>query len=460
VGQPHDLEEIGEGGDPWKRLLDDDAYGWILLDSAGIIRYFNASVGEMLGWPEADAVGASVFDYVDPEDMEVALGALAELVVNQEQEMATVGVPMVFDVRRADGTTMPVEVGAGSYLDDEGEGFIRLRIRDARRDKALHDFLELLASVAPDHDLVIRAGSHLADMTLPGCWTAIAERDEHGDLRTLRSAILTPEVLDAVEAVATSPGTPWRSVTEDEAVVVLCDELPEPLRSAAMEAGFRSCWCEPVTVARESMPTPVLVIFRPWLHPPLVGHRAVARDLRATLGLAFLAHEARSRLVRAAESDPLTGLANRSVAFARLEVEVKDGPTGVLYVDLDGFKGINDSRGLGVGDDVLVAVAGELRVALGERAFATRIGGDEFLAIVAGAPSVVALTELADEVVERLSHPIETSSGTIELSATVGIARTPDHGTTPDEVVEAADRALYRAKRAGGRSWAVAYQDG
>jgi GGDEF domain-containing protein len=73
---------------------------------------------------------------------------------------------------------------------------------------------------------------------------------------------------------------------------------------------------------------------------------------------------------------------------------------------------------------------------------------------------VVELSELADAVVERLSQPIETSSGTVELSATVGIARTPDHGTTPDEVVEAADRALYRAKRAGGRSWAVAYQDG
>ena len=62
--------------------------------------------------------------------------------------------------------------------------------------------------------------------------------------------------------------------------------------------------------------------------------------------------------------------------------------------------------------------------------------------------------------VERLSPADrDRRGGTVELSATVGIARYPEHGTTPDEVVEAADRALYRAKRAGGRSWAVAYQD-
>ena len=458
MGQPHDLEEMGDGGDLWRRLLDEDAFGWVMVDSAGIIRYYNASLGEMLGWTESAAVGSSIFDFVDAEDMDVALGALAELVSNREEEMTTVGMPMVFDVRRADGTTMPVEVGAGAYLDDEGEGFIRLRVRDARRDKALHDYLELLASVAPDHDSVLRAAAQLADVTLDGCYAAIAERDAEGLIRSIGSVALEPALLDAIERTD-DPSAPWRTLG-DEPVVLQCEELPEPVRSAALADGFLSCWCEPISLTRERIPTPVIVIFRKWLHPPLIGHRAAARDLRATLGLAFLARESRSRLVRAAESDSLTGLANRSVAFDRLEVEVKNGPTGVLYVDLDGFKGINDSRGHGVGDDVLVAVAAELGATLADRAFAARIGGDEFLAIVAGAPTMVALTDLADEVVDRLSRPIETTSGTVELSATVGIARTPEHGTTPDEVVEAADRALYRAKRAGGRGWAVAYQDG
>lgn len=456
MGQPHGLEEMGDDGDLWRRLLDEDAFGWVMVDSAGIIRYYNASLGEMLGWTESAAVGSSIFDFVDAADIDVALGALAELVSNREEEMTTVGMPMVFDVRRADGTTMPVEVGAGAYLDEDGEGFIRLRVRDARRDKALHDYLELLASVAPDFDLVLRAGARLADVSLEGCYTALAQRDEHGDIRSLRSAILDQVLLDAIAA---TDDAPWHSL-DDEAVVLRCEELPEPARSAALAAGFRSCWNEPVSVGREGLTSPVLIIFRRWAHPPLIGHRAAARDLRSTLGLAFLAHEGRTRLLRAAGSDSLTGLANRSVAFDRLEDEVKNGPTGVLYVDLDGFKGINDSRGHGVGDDVLVGVAAELRAALADRAFAARIGGDEFLAIVAGAPTTVELTALADVVVERLSRPIETSSGTVELSATVGIARTPEHGTTPDEVVEAADRALYRAKRAGGRGWAVAYQDG
>ena len=102
--------------------------------------------------------------------MEVALGALAELVANQAEEMATVGMPMVFKVRRADGTMMPVEVGAGSYLDDDGEGFIRLRVRDARRDKALPR-LPRAAGVGRSglRAASLRAGARLADVTLLGC---------------------------------------------------------------------------------------------------------------------------------------------------------------------------------------------------------------------------------------------------------------------------------------------------
>jgi diguanylate cyclase (GGDEF)-like protein/PAS domain S-box-containing protein len=457
VGGPHDLEElIGEDGGGWRRLLDDDGYGWVLLDSAGVIRYVNTALADMLDWPLAEAIGRLVFDYVSRDDLDHALGALAELVENAEQEMVQVGLPMVLRVQRGDGTSMPVEVGAWSYLDEAGEGFVRLRVRDARRDQALHDYLELLASVGPDHDTVLRAGAHLADLSLVGGSTAISERDERGVLRGLRSASLPSQVVAAVEAAAGVSSAPWNQVSGDEAVVVPCTDLPEPARTAALDAGFRSCWCEPITVNREGMATPLLLIFRPWLRPPLIGHRVVARDLRATLGLSFLAREARNRLVLAAQSDALTGLVNRSAAFDRLALEVKDAPTGVLYVDLDGFKGINDSRGHGVGDDVLVAAADQLRTALGGDAVAARIGGDEFLVIVGGGPTTDELVELAQLVVDRLSSPMDTASGAVELSATVGVARSPDHGTTPDEVVEAADRALYRAKRAGGSSWSVA----
>jgi diguanylate cyclase (GGDEF)-like protein len=101
-----------------------------------------------------------------------------------------------------------------------------------------------------------------------------------------------------------------------------------------------------------------------------------------------------------------------------------------------------------------------LRGSIEPGSIAARIGGDEFLVVVPEAPSIADLTALAERVVAALCEPMATDGQAVELGATVGVARFPDHGTTPDELVEAADRALYRAKRAGGRGWAVAYHEG
>jgi diguanylate cyclase (GGDEF)-like protein/PAS domain S-box-containing protein len=450
-------DERWPAGHPvWKLVVDDDVYGWLLIDGDGVISYYNEGVAALLGRPHGGAVGTSMFDHVHPDDVAIALEAMAEL-AGPENEMELVGLPMVFRAIHADGSVVPVEVGAAAYLDIAGVEAVRLRVRAYGRDETLHDYLEALASgAAPRH--LFQAAVRLADATLTGGTTAILHDWDGKHYRTWVTDRLPAGLLAAVED-ADGDGLPWLQCRDGEPHIVAVADLDGPLASAAADAGYQSVWAEPLTIGDDEQPSAALVIFRPWSQPPLVGHMAAARRLRSTIALAFLAQRARDRMVLAASSDSLTGLANRSKAFALLESGVAEGPTAVLYVDLDGFKAVNDSRGHGAGDVVLEEVARALAAAAAP-ATAARIGGDEFLVIVADAPPLPDLAEMADDLLAALCRSVPVDGGTLEVRATIGVARYPEHGTTPDDLVEAADRALYRAKRAGGAGWAIAYGDG
>lgn len=455
----------GAGGDAvpwtapegiWSRVIDDDAFGWLLVDATGVIRYYNESVATLLGRTGDGALNTSIFDHVDSADLDMALEALAELSAS-DIEMATVGLPMVFNVRHADGSVLPIEVGAQSYLDDPDKRLVRLRVRDYKREHRLHAYLEKLAEGAEIPEL-LHAAVQLADATLTGGATVLAHDWDGDRYRSWVSDSLPADLVDAMEATA-GDALPWRAARDGQHHIVGCEDLGGAIGAAAVAAGYRSCWAEPVTIAGDDAPTASLVIFRPWGQPPLVGHVAAAQRLRSTLALAFLAQRTRDRLMLAATSDPLTGIDNRSAAFDRIETELRCGPTGVLYVDLDGFKAVNDSRGHGAGDAVLVEVGQILRSCVEPSCTTARIGGDEFLIVVPGAPTLEELTKLADQVVASLCRPFAVDGRSVEVGATVGVARYPDHAADPDGLVEAADKALYRAKRAGGRGWAVAYTD-
>jgi diguanylate cyclase (GGDEF)-like protein len=440
----------------WKLVVDDDVYGWLLIDGEGIVRYYNDGIAALLGRPHGGAVGTSLFDHVHPDDVAIALEAMAEL-AGPENEMALVGLPMVFRALHADGSEVPVEVGAAAYLEIPGIEAVRLRVRPYGRDEALHDYLEALASGAVPQ-LLFQAAVRLADATLTGGTTAILHDWDGKQYRTWVTDRL-PATLVAAAQDADGEGLPWLRCRDGEPHIVAAADLEDPLAAAAVAAGFQSAWAEPLTIAGEEHPSAALVIFRPWSQPPLVGHMAAARRLRSTLALAFLAQRARDRMLVAATSDSLTGLANRSSAFDLLEAALGTGPTAVLYVDLDGFKAVNDSRGHGAGDAVLEEVAKALAEAAAP-ATAARIGGDEFLVIVADAPPLAELAEMADDLLAALCRALPIDGGVLEVRATIGVARYPEHGDTPDDLVEAADRALYRAKRAGGAGWAIAYGDG
>ena len=183
-------------------------------------------------------------------------------------------------------------------------------------------------------------------------------------------------------------------------------------------------------------------------HGMFVGYRGIGSDVtvakRSTERISYLAHH-----------DSLTGLPNR-VAFTDALTQACGRAAAesmaLFCLDLDGFKGVNDTMGHAVGDALLVAVADRLRHCIREGDVAARLGGDEFAIIMAAAAPDDA-GQMASRIVERVGQPYGLGGQSVEIGVSVGVALTAPDASEPSKLLQNADLALYRAKGEGRRTW-------
>ena len=163
--------------------------------------------------------------------------------------------------------------------------------------------------------------------------------------------------------------------------------------------------------------------------------------------------EVNRRLAFQAQHDQLTGLYNLRAALDELQglVACREGELSVLFLDLDGFKPVNDRYGHAAGDELLRLVAGRLRSGVRERDLVARIGGDEFVIVVRDPDRSVAAS-LAQRLVEQLAQPFQLDERSVHVRASVGLAH-HEHGLGVEELLRRADTTMYEAKRAGGGAW-------
>ena len=157
--------------------------------------------------------------------------------------------------------------------------------------------------------------------------------------------------------------------------------------------------------------------------------------------------------------DPLTGLPNRAAAFGRLSAALAAGGSGrigLCYLDLDGFKAVNDRYGHDGGDELLVTVADRIAtVARDADALAARIGGDEFIVLADPSPGERGMIALAAAILAELRRPIPLPIGWIGISACAGVVECAAGTPAAATMVADADAALYLAKSRGPGRWAV-----
>lgn len=163
--------------------------------------------------------------------------------------------------------------------------------------------------------------------------------------------------------------------------------------------------------------------------------------------------------------DALTGLANRRLLLDQLEemvrpTEASAGPedrlAAMLFLDLDGFKQVNDKLGHARGDQVLAEVAEVLDSAVRKTDTLSRFGGDEFALLMPRVGSSLEPEQVAERLLHRLGQRLAPLPADLRISASIGIALFPDHGLTPERLLRAADAAMYRAKMSGGGRFAWA----
>lgn len=162
------------------------------------------------------------------------------------------------------------------------------------------------------------------------------------------------------------------------------------------------------------------------------------------------------RLTHQANHDPLTGLPNRAVVLHKMAESLASAGGGrlraVSFVDLDALKSTNDTWGHEAGDELLKAAAARLRQSVGPTDVVGRLGGDEFVLLIHGDATHRELADWVARLRVRLAEPVTYAATTVRLRASVGIVDVNSHdGRSVEEILHAADRAMYDAKRAAAR---------
>ncbi|MHC3467490.1 putative bifunctional diguanylate cyclase/phosphodiesterase [Streptomyces sp. 7R007] len=169
------------------------------------------------------------------------------------------------------------------------------------------------------------------------------------------------------------------------------------------------------------------------------------------------------RLRYEATHDALTGLPNRTFFFERLEKALGAGAGqrfGLCYLDLDGFKTVNDSLGHAAGDRLLVEVADRLQAcATAPGEMVARLGGDEFVALTTGPDTEREVDELATRIMNALIAPISIDGRELTVRGSIGVVEGPAGERSPAEVLRSADITMYRAKSAGGNRFELADEE-
>jgi len=155
-----------------------------------------------------------------------------------------------------------------------------------------------------------------------------------------------------------------------------------------------------------------------------------------------------------ATHDALTGLPNRSLLLDRIETVIagakrRENMAALLFIDLDGFKAVNDALGHEAGDELLIWVSGVLQECVRATDTVARIGGDEFVVIITDAADQEIVSIVASKIIDRLTETVRIAGAPIAIGASIGIALCPQDSTEAESLMQHADAAMYDVKNSG-----------
>lgn len=436
-----------------RQLLDDSPLLFVALTGTGDVTWASATTRRSLGWTDEFIARATLADLVHPDDLDTVVATMLEPVRGAwEREH------LVVRVRHLAGDHVHLEFGGLDLRETDGSGVYLVWGRSHETSTRLEHFVEALGT---DAELPVLLSRVLAWFEAAGEDNAasLSVRQPDGSYQAERWDRPIAEALAIGAEPRADRSGPWARAATEGVLVVHEDlgdlDLDDAARAAVADLGASTLWVLPVHTSAGSAPGALVSVWRRTPGEPRATQRRQLERLAHFVRLALDAHDTHAALVRAATTDPLTGLANRA-RLADVIGRDRSELAAVLFCDLDDFKVVNDRCGHLVGDQLLEEAARRLRRAIRPRDLLARLGGDEFAVYCPDLASGRDAEDVADAIIAALDVPIEVRGTVHHVGCSVGVA-VVDAGRRStdglDQLLGEADRALYRAKAAGKGRW-------
>jgi diguanylate cyclase (GGDEF)-like protein/PAS domain S-box-containing protein len=411
--------DVESNGNRATAMLDGLRDAVIVLDADLNIVWVNRASGSLVGRSPAEMIGRSAAAFIHPDDLATTLNAL--LRVKEGLETYRVNVRIL----RPDGTYESVDVTGVDQSDHPLIGGVVMSARSA--------------DIQGEMELSVERASRMADAIVNGLHDGIVAVDQFGAITMVNDITRSMFGLEQDTPPALFRLTEFRVIDGDGTPVDL--ELdPRLTFDTSFELGLR--------VDNSELDERHLTVNRQTIlnsDGERLGSILVFHDVTAI-------KEAAASLRHQALHDQLTGLPNRRQLEERLaDLESSDSSISVAacFIDLDGFKLINDNYGHGIGDEMIKIAAQRLEQVLRRSDLLIRQGGDEFVALQLGTTDAVEVLAVADRLRAALGHPFHIEGHRFDLTASVGVAITTSTGVDVDLLLRRADIALYAAKTRG-----------
>ena len=435
----------------YRRVLHEWPSPVLVVSGEGTIVYGNRAIEQMGGWDLPSAVGNSIIDYIHPDDVEGLANAFFELAASSDSDDFGVAPWASINTRliATNGQVIPVVVtGAGGLDDPEVSGII-YDIRPAHEQDILRRGLTGLAQGEPI-DSILQLITDMIALPPLDLDAAVLEPRGDGSYRVIGA---TSDAFESILAEASDP-QPWNAAAPTPQRTIV-SQYPGGVGEDLFAAGYREFWHvspEP----RHDLSSYRIVAAGEVLQQPAAGQIDRLARANELASVVLLRARADALLEHSATHDRLTKLPNREGFHRRateILAETSSATAAMLFIDLDGFKEVNDAHGHAAGDKVLSTVAERLVSVTRSVDLVARLGGDEFVILVGDSsdrPANVARVHvIADRTLQELRREIDIGDANVTVAASIGAAIAPTP-TTLEALLAEADQAMYEAKRNGG----------